>query len=355
MAKDPSKTETATDKRRKKARSEGNVPKGQELSKTLVLLAGLIGLWAYLGVIGRELKIIFAWLLSSAPGTVLSPSGVYTLLTDLATRLAYMLLPVMLFIAFVAFITQRLQVGALWAPKVFEPKFGKCLNVIGGLKKIMITPDTLIKLAKNLLQAIAIGFAPYLVLKEEITKVGPLFYATTEGIAVYILSIAAKMVVYALVPMLIIAIADTWYTRWSYEEKLMMSKDEVKDERKQMEGDPKVKQAQRQKMMNAMAARMMQSVPKADVVVTNPTHIAVALQYNPMISPAPIVLAKGVDHLAEKIKEVARENGVPIRENVPLARALYKSVEIGETIPEELFQTVAAVLAQLNKFKRPRP
>ncbi|BBD07971.1 flagellar biosynthesis protein FlhB [Desulfovibrio ferrophilus] len=355
MAKDPSKTETATDKRRNKSREEGNVPKGQELGKTTVLLAGLIGLTVYIDVIASELKVIFAWFLSTAPSTVLSPSGVYTLLTDVAGRIAYMTLPVMLFIAFVAFLTQRLQVGPLWTTKVLKPKFDKVLNPLGGLKKLMINPKTVINLTKNLLQAIAIGFAPYLVLKEEINKVGPLFYATTEGIAVYILSTGAKMVIYALVPMLIIAIADTWYTRWDYEENLMMSKDEVKDERKQADGDPKVKAAQRRKMLQAMAERMMQDVPKADVVVTNPTHIAVALQYNPMVAPAPIVLAKGAEHLAQKIKEIARENGVPIRENKPLARALYKSVEIGEAIPEELFQTVAAVLAQLNKFKRPQP
>jgi len=354
MAKDPSKTETATEKRRNKARNDGNVPKGQELGKAMVLLAGLIGLWLYLGVISSELKRIFAWSFATAPTTHLSTSSVYTLLTDLTIRIAVMTLPVMMFIALVAFLTQFLQVGSLWTTKVFEPKFDKFFNIAGGLQKLMLNPKTAINLGKSVLQAVAIGFAPYLVLKEEIEKVAPLFFATTEGIAAYILSTGAKMVIYALVPMLVIAIADTIYTRWDYEENLKMTKDEVKDERKQAEGDPKVKAAQRRKMMQSMAKRMMADVPKADVVVTNPTHIAVALQYNPMLAPAPIVLAKGADHLAEKIKEVARENGVPIRENKPLARALYKSVEIGESIPEELYQAVASILAQLNKFKRPR-
>ena len=242
----------------------------------------------------------------------------------------------------------------MWTTKVFKPKFDKVFNVLGGLKKFIINPQMFINLGKNILTAFAIGIAPYIVLSEEIHKVGPLFYTNAEGVAVYLLTTGSRMVVYALVPMLIIAIADTVYTRWNYEEQLKMTKDEIKDERKQAEGDPKVKAEQRKKMLKSMMLRMMQDVPKADVVVTNPTHVAIALQYDPLVAPAPLVLAKGLDNVAEKIKEIARENGVPIRENKPLARALYKSVEIGETIPEELFAATASILAQLDKFKRNR-
>jgi len=161
------------------------------------------------------------------------------------------------------------------------------------------------------------------------------------------------MVIYALVPMLVLAIADVVYTRWEYEENLKMTKDEVKDERKQAEGDPKIKQQQKMKMLRVMAQRMLTKVPKADVVITNPTHVAVALTYNVKEAPAPVVVAKGLDYLAEKIKEIAREHNVPIREDKPLAQALYKSVEVGQTIPEELYQAVASILAHLHKFKRP--
>jgi flagellar biosynthetic protein FlhB len=145
------------------------------------------------------------------------------------------------------------------------------------------------------------------------------------------------------------------YTRWKYIEDQKMSKDEVKDERKQMEGDPKVRQKQKEKMMQSMAARMLPKVPEADVVITNPTHYAVALRYNALEAPAPLVLAKGVDHMARKIKDIALENNVPIRENAPLARALYEQVELGDIIPEELYQAVATILAQLARFKRPAP
>ena len=145
--------------------------------------------------------------------------------------------------------------------------------------------------------------------------------------------------------MVVIAVADLVWTRFQYEENLKMSKDEVKDERKQAEGDPKIKQQQRQKMMAFIAKRMMKEVPRADVVITNPTHYAVALRYDPTVCPAPLVVAKGMNKVAERIKLIAREHHVPIRENRPLAQSLYRLVEVGQPIPEELYKAVAAVLA----------
>jgi len=150
---------------------------------------------------------------------------------------------------------------------------------------------------------------------------------------------------------LAIAAFDVWQSRYAYKEGMKMTKDEVKDERKQAEGDPVVKSQQKQKMLAMVMKRMLQDVPKADVVVTNPDHIAVALRYDAQEAPAPVVLAKGADHLAEKIKTIARENRVPIRENVPLARALYKAVDVGDMIPEELYKAVAAVLASIWRLK----
>ena len=141
-------------------------------------------------------------------------------------------------------------------------------------------------------------------------------------------------------------------TRWDYEN-IKMTKREVKDERKQAEGDHVIKNKQRQKMMAVISRRMMQDVPKADVVITNPTHLAIAIRYDVMEAPAPLILAKGAGAVAERIKEIARQNNVPVRENKPLARALYKAVEVGDVIPEEFYQAVAAILAQVYKA-RPR-
>jgi flagellar biosynthetic protein FlhB len=216
---------------------------------------------------------------------------------------------------------------------------------------MLISLQTLIRLGKSLLKAIAIGAAAYLVLKDELPHLAGMYYTNAQSLAAYILGMGLTMTVYALIPMLILAFIDFKYTRWEYIENLKMTKDEVKDELKQAEGDPKVKAAMKQKMLQMSQRRMLQDVPKADVVITNPTHYAVALRYDRTEAPAPVVVAKGVDRVAETIKEIARATQVPIRENKPLARALYSQVEIGEMIPEDLYKATAAILAQVWKMK----
>ncbi len=351
---DPSRTETATSKQRNKARNKGNVPRSQELSKVTVLLGGFLTLIFLIGFMAEQMHSLFVWSFSDNLSTQFSPESIYLLFQVTSGRLAVMLLPVLLVCALVAFLTVRLQVGHLWTTKVFQvsQNLPQKLNIVGGLKRLFISPQTVVRLLRSLLQAIAVGFAPYLVLKQEAPTFLPLFYQDAGTVAAYMLLTGAKMVTYALVPMLIIGIADLIYTRWDYEENLKMTKDEVKDERKQAEGDPMIKNKQRQKMLQVMQKRMLESVPKADVVITNPTHLAVALRYSPLEAPSPVVLAKGADFVAEKIKNIAREHNIPLRENKPLAQALYKSVDVGEMIPEELFQAVASILATLPKFRR---
>ncbi|NCC25091.1 MAG: flagellar biosynthesis protein FlhB [Deltaproteobacteria bacterium] len=350
---DPSRTETATQKRRNKARNEGNVPKSQEISKPIILLGGLIALRICLGYIWAQMEGLFRLFTGPALNMSFDPATVYDLFVHCIIVFAKMVLPVLLIVATCAFVVMRLQVGNVWASKVLKPKLR--LNILAGIKRLILDPKAIVRLFRSLGQASAVGFATFLVLKAEFFKVTPLFFADVSGIAAYILAAGFTMTQYALVPMLIIGIADLVYTRWDYEENLKMTKDEVKDERKQAEGDPKIKNQQKRKMMAVMQQRMLAKVPEADVVITNPTHFAVALKYNPMQAPAPIVLAKGVNHMAEKIKAIARENRVPIRENKPLARALYSSVQVGDVIPEEMYQAVAAILAQVFKARPGRP
>lgn len=349
---DPSRTEQATPKRRKKVRDDGNVPKGTEIGKTMTLLAGAIALRYLVPFYYAQLSSIYRFFFIDGLRLELTPQSVYELFIWCIQRMALLILPLMLVLLFVAYVTLRLQVGQLWTTKVMKPKFGKMFNLVAGIKRLMLSPQALMRFGRSLLQAVVVAIAPYLIIKQEFRNFLPLFYSTPEALSAYILTTGYKMVCYALVPMMLIALADLWYTRWNYEEQIKMTKEEVKDERRQAEGDPRIKSHQRQKMMQMMAKRMLADVPKADVVVTNPTHIAVALRYDIMEAPAPKVLAKGVDHLAEKIKEVAREHNIPIREDKPLAQALYKQVEIGEVIPEELYQAVAALLARLDKFKK---
>jgi len=353
MAKDPSKTEQATPKRRDKAREKGSVPRSQELPKLTVLFTGLFVIRLTIGSLGDELQEVFTFFLGQRLRFEATPDAVYALAWMLSGKLAMMLLPLFLVIAVIAFVTQRMQVGSVWHSKLFEPDFSNLFNPMGALQNLLINPRTLVQLGKQVAMAAAIAVAPYLILKNKFNEFLPLFYQTPHTLTVFLLENGFTMVLYTLAPMVLIAVLDVWYTRWDYEENLKMTKDEIKDETKQSLGDPAIKQQQKRKMMEVMQRRMLQDVPKADVVITNPTHLACALRYDPKESPAPLLLAKGADHLAEKIKEVARENHIPIRENKPLAQALYKNVEIGQTIPEDLYQAVASILAQLDKFKRP--
>jgi flagellar biosynthetic protein FlhB len=349
------RTEHATPKRRGDARKKGSVPKSAELSKLVVLMAGMLSLRYTIYIYDRELREIFTWFLTEGMRLQITTTTVNYLIQDISWRLAKMLLPTLIILAVSAYAILRLQVGKLWVLPWHNFTWSKFFNPMAGLKKLMLDPKTLVRLAKQIAQAAAIGIAPYLVLRKEFGNFMPLFYTNAQGLTAFILSNLMTMLWFTMVPMVLIAVADTWYTRYDYEENLKMTKSEVKDERRNAEGDPAVKSKQRQNMMKVMGKRMLKNVPKADVVITNPTHIAVALQYNSLLAPAPIVVAMGADHMAQKIKEIAREHGVPVRENKPLARALYKDADVGQMIPEALFQAVAAMLAQLDKFRNRGP
>lgn len=348
--KDPSRTEQATPKRVKKQREEGNVPKSAELGKAVSLAGGMMALSVWIGPMSESIKAVFRRFLVHAWEFDPNPQNVYILTQELMIEMCKIIMPILLFLAFLGFLAQRLQVGKLWTTKVFKFKWQR-FNILKGIKQMMLSPQTALRTIKSLLFAIILCIIPGWIIWQEHENFLPMYYATTEGVATYMLEMAFKLACYALLPILAITAFDVWQTRFAYKEGMKMTKDEVKDERKQADGDPVIKNKQRQKMMQVMMQRMLQDVPKADVVVTNPTHIAVALRYNADEFPAPVVLAKGADHLAEKIKAVAREHNVPIRENVPLARALYKAVEIGDMIPEELYKAVATLLASIWKLK----
>jgi len=347
---DPSKTEKATPKRLKKTRKEGNVAKSQELSKLITTAVGVFGLSMYFDVFLTQLQDIFRYIFTEAVHFEVNSDNVYSLMLYVAGKLAIILLPIILFIGFAAFAVLRWQVGALWAPKVFEFKWSR-FNIFNGLKGMFGSTQTLVRLVKSIGQSVVIGAVPYWYIRGEIDNFLPLYYGNAATIGAYMLDTGFSIVLYTMIPMAIIAAIDYFYTNYTYDENIKMSKQEVKDEHRQQEGDPLMKQRQRQKMMETMSRRMLQDVPKADVVITNPTHIAVALRYDTKEAPAPMVVAIGVNHLAEKIKEIARENNVPIRENVPLARALYKAVDVGDLIPDELFKAVASVLASVWRTK----
>ncbi len=351
---DPSRTEEATPKHIDKSRDKGNVPKSQEASKVVSLMAGLLILYFWIENMGQEIMSLYRHFLTRFNEFTPDPESIYNLFIWISFFIAKIMLPVLLFLGFAAWLCLRLQVGKLWTTQIFQPKLEK-FNVIKGLKNMLLSPQTIFRLLKSLLLAAVIGLVPTIIIMQEAENFLPMFHEEANTVLAYMLNTGFNMVYYTLIPMAAIAGFDVWQSRFAYFEGLKMTKDEVKDEHKQSEGNPEVKMQQKQKMMAMMQRRMLQDVPKADVVITNPTHLAVAIYYNTQEAPAPIVLAKGADHIAEKIKEIAKEHRVPIRQNVPLARALYKSVEIGEMIPEELYKATASILASIWRIQGKAP
>ena len=251
----------------------------------------------------------------------------------------------------IAFLLTIYQVGWKVSTETMKPEFSK-FNPINGFKRIF-SMNSLFELAKSILKVGIIAYITYTSLKDEANNLFILYeISLNQAIALVgeiILNVGLKIAIV----FIFVGVVDYFYQKWKFSEEMKMTKQEVKDEYKNTEGDPQIKGRIRQKMREASQRRMMQDVPKADVVITNPTHFAVAIKYDAEVSSAPVVVAKGEDYLAQKIKEVAKENHVEIVENKPLARMLYYNVDIGAEIPPELYQSVAEVLAMVYHMKNP--
>ncbi len=343
------KTEEPTAKKLDDARKEGQVAKSQEVATAFSLLSLFIILRLAYPFIGKSFVNIFERVYNNIPNVARTYDGRLPL-AYLASIVNNALLTMLLITApflivgfLIAFICDLVQVGFKPTSKPLQPKLSK-LNPISGMKKIF-SARKLFELGKSILKLAVMAVVIYsffigrteslfllydMPLKQAIGLMGNLIISLGLRIA------AAYMV---------IAFIDLIYQRRKFRKDMMMTKKEVKDEYKNSEGDPQVKGAQKRRMMEASRRRMMQQLPQADVVITNPTHYAVAIKYDAEEADAPVVVAKGADYLAQKIKETARENNVEIVENKPLARMLYANVEVGEMVPPELYKAVAEVLA----------
>jgi len=342
------KSEKATPKRRRDARKKGNVAKSREIPSVAVLLAGLGTLSLTASSIYTHMTGLMSQTLSQV-GLLKLGSGDGTLLFHRAAMtLASVVLPVMLVVTFVAVLTNYVQIGALFTVEPLKPKFDK-INPMKGLKNLF-SIRTLFEAAKNLMKLIIIGYIAYLTLKGEWDNLPALVNLDTIQILIFILQVAFKVFLRCCLAILILAVLDYAYQKWQYEKNLRMSKQDVKDEFKQREGDPLVKSRIRAIQRKLASQRMMEAVPEADVVVTNPTHLAVALKYISGEMEAPQVVAKGAGLVAERIKQLAEAYGVPIVENKPLAQSLFK-LEVGRIIPVELYQAVAQLLAYVYSLK----
>lgn len=345
------KTEKPTLKKRRDARERGQVFRSVEINSAIVLLAGFTMLKiAIPGIIDNLKKVYISFLGGSIIlDQVFSYEGLRKLSIDLGWSLVITIAPFMLVTLVVGLIANYVQVGFLFTTKTIVPKLNR-INPLEGFKRIF-SKRALVDFLKSIIKLVIIGSVVYTELKSGFSQINRWFIVDLwQGIPLIgnnAYTIALKISII----LLILAILDYGYQWWQYEIDLKMTKQEVKDEYKLMEGDPQIRSRIRGKQRELGMQRMMQAIPKADVVITNPTHYAVALSYDPDKDDAPIVVAKGQGFLALRIKEVASRNNVVITENKPLAQALYRSTDVGQSIPSELFHAVAEVLAFVYDLK----
>lgn len=344
---DGDKTEEPTSKRRSDAKKKGQVGRSTELSTAFVLLIGFFTIKMLAQSIYNELNTYMTYIFGHLDQT-LDVENIVNLFLEASIVFGKTALPIMLAIMLIGLGINFFQVGLNFNTEKLEPKLSN-LNPINGVGR-MFSKRSLVELVKSLLKIIVIGAFLYMVLKDQILAMPQFIYYDLYTSLGQMINIVLKMAFQICGVIMVIGVLDYGYQKWQTTQDLKMTKQEVKDEFKQTEGDPQIKGKIRQKQRQMAMARMMKEVPKADVIVTNPTHFAVALEYHKGMT-APKVLAKGQDLVAQKIKAIGRENHVPLVENVPLARALYRTTEIGDFIPQELYQSVAEVLAYVYRLK----
>lgn len=346
------KTEEATPKKLSDARKEGQVAKSQEISTAFMLLAMFVMLKIFIGFIGRRFLKNFHEIYSLFD--VYSEGDFTTNIASSFLRkglLEVLIIGLPLFAAavMVAFIVNIAQVKWQVTTKPLKPKFDK-FNPIKGMKRIF-SKDKIFELVKSVVKIALIFYIAYSELRKKAGAVVLLYdFSLNQAIRFigdFILNLGIKMSAFYL----IIGVTDYIYQKIKFKRDLRMTKQEVKDEYKQQEGDPQVKGKIKSKMREVSQRRMMQKLPEADVVITNPTHFACAIKYDKEEAQAPVLIAKGADFLAQKIKDAAKENDIPIVENKPLARMLYYNVDLDSEIPRELYQMVAEVLAYVYQLK----
>ncbi len=351
---DEEKTEEATPRKRQRARQRGQVPRSSELSTVVTLLAGFMALRAGGSYLLQKMFLCFqSGFSSDRLNTYLDEANLAQLFNSTLHTVLGAFIPVGLSILTVGVLVNFLQTGGLFTLEPLKMKFDR-LNPIAGLKR-MFSPQKLVDLFKALFKIIGVFIIIWNTFKSRVFPIAEtnVYYPPLE-LAGMIWQLMFTIVLRIILLLLALAVFDFYYQRYQHRKSLRMTKKEVKDEFKQTEGDPMIRNRIRQKQRQLAMRRMMQEVPKADVVITNPTRLAIAIKYEADKMTAPQVLAKGQGYIAAKIREIATEHQIPLVENKPLARTLYQTVEIGELIPPNLYQAVAEVLAFVYKLRQRR-
>lgn len=346
---DQEKTEEATPRRLDKAREEGQVPRSRELTTFMLLLGGVIGLWSMGQMLYDQLGMVMEQAFLFERRQVMESTPMLVNALDLGQRTLFAMIPLFLLLAVVALVAPALLGGWLVSAKSMQPKLSK-LNPIKGVKRIF-GAQALVELAKAIAKSVLVGSVAATFLYVNIGTFMGLMDQPIQQALVTALNMAALAAGLIILSLVVVILIDVPYQLWSNAKKLRMSKEEVKREHKESEGDPHVKGRIRQQQQAMARGRMMSKVPDADVIITNPTHYAVALSYQEGSMGAPRLVAKGADAVAARIRDIGLEAGVPRLEAAPLARALYHHVDLEAEVPAELYTAVAEVMAWAYRLK----
>jgi flagellar biosynthesis protein FlhB len=343
------RTEQATPRKREEARKKGQIAKSREIPSVAILMAGVSILFLSGSFIFHQLSVLMVRFLRQM-GSGLSPADVQTLNLDLVRSVLLILSPVLIAVAAASILSHMAQSGALFSMEILEPDWSK-ISLIKGFKRIL-SAQSLMELPKALLKMLIIGGVAWSTISNEWPRILLLTGQGPASIFQTLVSVSWTLFLKTGLVMMALAVLDYLFQRRAHDKSLRMTKQETKEESKLTEGDPLIKSRIRGIQRQLARRRMMAEVPKADVIITNPTHLAVALAYRSKEMAAPQVVAKGAGHVAEKIREIGRSHRIPLIENKPLAQTLFKTVDLGKTIPSSLYQAVADILAYVYRIKK---
>ncbi|MDJ0855114.1 MAG: flagellar biosynthesis protein FlhB [Desulfobacterales bacterium] len=355
MASDKSdRTEKPTPKKLADARKKGQVAQSREIPSAMILLAALGFFYFAGGFMFQRMQVLITGSYQRLNAPVLQDAlSASALARWCFDQVIVILMPIMLLLVVVGVMANISQFGFLIKENALAPDFKK-INPLTGLKRL-VSLKSLVELVKSVFKILFVGAIAYLILKRDLDVIPALTQMDVADIMVFTGEAAFKIAFFVCLGLIVLAAADFSYQRWQHQKELMMTKQEIKEERKQMDGDPQIKARIRSMQIEMARRRMMEMVPEADVVITNPTHLAIAIRFDADTMAAPEVVAKGADHMAQRIRETAEAHAVPRVENKPLARSLYKSTEIGDPVPVELYQAIAEVLAYVYRLKGIQP
>ncbi|WP_166667383.1 flagellar biosynthesis protein FlhB [Hypnocyclicus thermotrophus] len=336
------KTEEATPKRRQEARKKGQVAKSQDLGQIATLLVGIIVLRYSNTFFLVNINNYVSKQLSNLTFKELTQEKILEIISEFTEMFFTTVFPILISVLAIGLIINYVQVGFIFTLESLKIDLNK-INPLNGLKQLF-SIKKIIELTKTIIKLILIGFYAYYEIKDKLEESLKAPFFSVENDFILMLNLCFSVIIKISVALLIVALIDYMYQKWEFEKGLKMTKQEVKDEFKQTEGDPQIKSKLRQMQKDLLNKKMIEKVPEATVIITNPTHISIALKYERGMG-APEVVAKGIDFMALRIREIAKEHNVPLIENKPLARAMYPIVEVNQEIPEEYYQAVAEILA----------